>query len=937
MKKLITFVFLCVATIINAQVPSNANYKATALPTPTTTTGYQVLLFNTSLQTQAKIDVSNLLSAATNYWGSDGTFIYPSPNKVVKIDNSLYLGDGADAGFNVINTYGDGFYFADDSGSPLTMLSFKRGQIVLYNAGSKTTTIDNSELTANVTYKFRNTAASTKYLFTESGTETGHPIQGDIEMADDRSLIYKNGTEFGNIGFSSDGNAYMKYEDSSTSENANVVVSKFGVRQTAGQAYQGQTILSGSQLSVSSDDPGSPGIHGEQYFGDNANGNDFVQLDKVSEMITSGATLQAVTDAGNVTTNTIQVAELNITDPISESYANISSSDGELRIKNASDGATMAVFDPDGTLALANNVNGYSFNILGLSSFTGSRTMTWPNESGAPAIVRTAITNGDTTGSPNGNVLFSALAAKQPLDSDLTAIAGLTTDSFGRGGLTQTSAGNFRTYIGAGTGSGTVTGGTGSQGVSVTGTTNLAVGLGDITPTSMAVTGTGGGGYVGLIPQSSTPSTPASGVKLYARSTGAFSWIGTNGFSRTITGTGLTGDRTWSGPDADGTIVLNDNTATFTNKSLSGSTNTFTNIPAATALTGVVPSANGGAGTINGLLKANGSGTTSAATSGTDIQSINANTILTSGNLNLVSSITAATTNGFSFSSNMLTSGATTLTIGTTITGLIKGTGAGTPAVAATAGTDYITPTGTETMSNKTFTAPVLGTPASGNLSNCTALPIATGISGLGTGIATWLATPSSANLATALTDETGTGVAVFGTSPTFSTGIAISTGGTIMNASAGTRFTLNVGGSAASATASRNLADAITAFTVNNANASSTGAIMDFQAAGSTVASVQRSGKITAVAGTASTDVVVLSQLTGAFKAGSFSATGTATTTFTVTIGVTEANTAYKVNVTPTSALALGGYVTNKTTTTFDYVVPAATGTVSLDFAAFP
>jgi hypothetical protein len=70
----------------------------------------------------------------------------------------------------------------------------------------------------------------------------------------------------------------------------------------------------------------------------------------------------------------------------------------------------------------------------------------------------------------------------------------------------------------------------------------------------------------------------------------------------------------------------------------------------------------------------------------------------------------------------------------------------------------------------QTFTAPVLGTPASGTLTNATGLPIATGVSGLGTGIATWLGTPSSANLRSALTDETGTGAAVFATSPTLVT-----------------------------------------------------------------------------------------------------------------------------------------------------------------------
>lgn len=51
--------------------------------------------------------------------------------------------------------------------------------------------------------------------------------------------------------------------------------------------------------------------------------------------------------------------------------------------------------------------------------------------------------------------------------------------------------------------------------------------------------------------------------------------------------------------------------------------------------------------------------------------------------------------------------------------------------------------------------------------STCT--PAIGSVSGLGTGVATWLATPSSANLAAALTDETGSGAAVFGTAPTIS------------------------------------------------------------------------------------------------------------------------------------------------------------------------
>jgi len=72
-----------------------------------------------------------------------------------------------------------------------------------------------------------------------------------------------------------------------------------------------------------------------------------------------------------------------------------------------------------------------------------------------------------------------------------------------------------------------------------------------------------------------------------------------------------------------------------------------------------------------------------------------------------------------------------------------------------------------------------LGTPTSGTLTNCTGLPVSTGISGLGANVATFLATPSSANLASAVTDETGSGALVFGTSPTIATP-AITTSATV-------------------------------------------------------------------------------------------------------------------------------------------------------------
>lgn len=74
---------------------------------------------------------------------------------------------------------------------------------------------------------------------------------------------------------------------------------------------------------------------------------------------------------------------------------------------------------------------------------------------------------------------------------------------------------------------------------------------------------TSGSGFVGFPAQSSNPSAPTSGFRLFANSSGLFSWVGTNGFRRSFNATSISADRDWTLQDASGTLAQLNTNQTF--------------------------------------------------------------------------------------------------------------------------------------------------------------------------------------------------------------------------------------------------------------------------------------------------------------------------------------------------------------------------------------
>ena len=354
-----------------------------------------------------------------------------------------------------------------------------------------------------------------------------------------------------------------------------------------------------------------------------------------------------------------------------------------------------------------------------------------------------------------------------------------------------------------------------------------------------------------------------------------------------------------------------------------------------------------GATTLSGYLFGNGTSAVTASTtipttvlSGTITNAQLANSTISGVSLGgSLANLTAGT--NITFSSGTTYNGSAAITINAAgftqvypSAGIANSTG-------TAWGTSYST-TGSGTVvalaTSPTFTTPILGTPSSGTLTSCTGLPVGTGISGLGTGVATALAVAVG---------SAGAFVTFNGALGTPSSGVATNLTGTASGLSIGgnaaTATTATSATSATTATNATNIAitdDTTTATSVYPTWVTTTTGNLPAKTSSTKLSFVPSTGTLSATKfagdGSALTGIVAGATITPTTSNSTYYLVGTTLTSGNLTTASisTTSPVSYNASTGTLSApvnYASQGFQTNANTNTVSYTIPASTNAMTV------